>query len=117
MTREKANERMELFQGTLDLLILRTLRWGPETGMDREVYRADFRGRISGRSRLTVSRAATPATRRMDQGELGSFNHQAARQVLHVDAFRTKAARCRSITLEAIYFSVCGNSTDRPSST
>jgi PadR family transcriptional regulator, regulatory protein PadR len=32
MTREKTNERMELFQGTLDLLILRTLRWGPKHG-------------------------------------------------------------------------------------
>ena len=32
MTREKTNERMELFQGTLDLLVLRTLRWGPKHG-------------------------------------------------------------------------------------
>jgi len=32
MTREKTGERLDLFQGTLDLLILRTLRWGPKHG-------------------------------------------------------------------------------------
>lgn len=28
----RSSERLELFQGTLDLLILRTLRWGPMHG-------------------------------------------------------------------------------------
>ena len=32
MTKHADNERLELLQGTLDMLILRTLQWGPEHG-------------------------------------------------------------------------------------
>jgi len=32
MTRTPADPRLELLQGTLDMLILRTLRWGPQHG-------------------------------------------------------------------------------------
>jgi transcriptional regulator len=32
MAQDKATGRIGLFQGTLDLLILRTLRWGPKHG-------------------------------------------------------------------------------------
>ena len=32
MTRTPADPRLELLQGTLDMLILRTLRWGPRHG-------------------------------------------------------------------------------------
>lgn len=32
MTRPSDSERLELLQGTLDMLILRTLQWGPQHG-------------------------------------------------------------------------------------
>lgn len=32
MAKSPDNERLELLQGTLDMLILRTLRWGPQHG-------------------------------------------------------------------------------------
>src|SRR5512142_1784149 len=32
MARHTADERLELLQGTLDMLILRTLQWGPQHG-------------------------------------------------------------------------------------
>jgi transcriptional regulator len=32
MTRHSDRERLELLQGTLDMLILRTLQWGPQHG-------------------------------------------------------------------------------------
>ena len=32
MTRHSDSERLELLQGTLDMLILRTLQWGPQHG-------------------------------------------------------------------------------------
>src|SRR6187431_3688476 len=32
MTRHSDGERLELLQGTLDMLILRTLQWGPQHG-------------------------------------------------------------------------------------
>jgi transcriptional regulator len=32
MAKHAADERLELLQGTLDMLILRTLQWGPEHG-------------------------------------------------------------------------------------
>ena len=32
MTRDPADRRLELLQGTLDMLILRTLQWGPQHG-------------------------------------------------------------------------------------
>jgi len=32
MAKHTENERLELLQGTLDMLILRTLQWGPEHG-------------------------------------------------------------------------------------
>ena len=32
MTKERSEERIELVYGTLDMLILRTLRWGPTHG-------------------------------------------------------------------------------------
>ncbi|MGE5277924.1 MAG: helix-turn-helix transcriptional regulator, partial [Acidobacteriota bacterium] len=32
MTRTPDDPRLELLQGTLDMLILRTLRWGPQHG-------------------------------------------------------------------------------------
>lgn len=47
---EQTSKRLELFQGTLDLLILRTLRWGPMHGhgvakfieqSSRETFRID----------------------------------------------------------------------------
>jgi transcriptional regulator len=33
MTRTRDDARMELLQGTLDMLILRTLQWGPQHGL------------------------------------------------------------------------------------
>jgi transcriptional regulator len=33
MDRQAENARMELLQGTLDMLILRTLQWGPQHGL------------------------------------------------------------------------------------
>ena len=32
MTKQPADQRLELLQGTLDMLILRTLQWGPHHG-------------------------------------------------------------------------------------
>src|SRR3954468_21253087 len=32
MAKQPADQRLELLQGTLDMLILRTLQWGPEHG-------------------------------------------------------------------------------------
>src|SRR3954471_4753674 len=32
MAKQPADQRLELLQGTLDLLILRTLQWGPQHG-------------------------------------------------------------------------------------
>ena len=32
MTRQRSDERLDLLQGTLEMLILRTLQWGPQHG-------------------------------------------------------------------------------------
>ena len=54
--RSQYKNRIELLQGTLDMLILQTLQWGPQHGYGiAQALRLAIRRRASGGDRITVS--------------------------------------------------------------
>ena len=94
--------RIELLQGTLDLLILQTLRWGPQHG-----YGISHAIRASSGERLDVDTGslypgAPPAgARGLDRLGVARLRQQAARQGLPSDARGpAQARRPRRIAVE-----------------
>ena len=54
--KDQYKNRIELLQGTLDMLILQTLQWGPQHGYGIvQALRFAIRRRASGGERITVS--------------------------------------------------------------
>ena len=60
MTKDRPLSRIELLQGTLDLLILQTLRWGQNHGYGIAQIRTNFR--TSSRRTPDLSRAPSPGS-------------------------------------------------------
>ena len=101
--REPYRNRIELLQGTLDLLILKTLTWGAQHGYgitqairatSREVLQVDTGSALSGAPPPGAGRAL---------GRLGveDLREQAARQGLPPDRRRAPAARGRAVAVGA----------------
>ncbi|HEY6912395.1 MAG TPA: PadR family transcriptional regulator [Myxococcales bacterium] len=65
MSTRKDREQLELLQGTLDLLILRTLIWGPQHGQGI----ANAIQQASGEQLLVEHGALYPALQRLEQRE------------------------------------------------
>jgi PadR family transcriptional regulator, regulatory protein PadR len=66
-------QRNTLLQGTLDLLIVRTLVLGPHHGSATSERAHQVSGQSSpGPARVVVSGAPSPRTPRLDQGALGT---------------------------------------------
>ena len=94
-------ERIDLPQGTLDLLILRTLALGPEHGWGISERIHQILSRSSANpAGFVVSRAASPRTPRLDQGPLGFVRQQSPREILRTHENRPQAARNRKGRVE-----------------
>ena len=68
-------DRLEIMQGTLDLIILRTLRWGPHARpRHRQIHRANLRRHFQNRARLTLPRTPAPPPGKVDHRVLGHLH-------------------------------------------
>src|SRR5205085_12119842 len=86
MSTKEERERIELLQGTLDLLIVRTLLLGPAHGArHREGHRIQVGRRVAGGAGIALSGAAPAHQTKMDFRGRGHFGEQPARQVLPAD--------------------------------
>ncbi len=97
MSTKAEEDRLELLQGTLDLLILRTLRLGPAHG--HAIAKAIERGSddvLQVRARLPVSGTSPLDQAEMDHLRGRHVGEQPARQVLSADRERPKATRGRN---------------------
>src|SRR6266478_88280 len=102
MSTQEARELLELLQGTLDLLILRTLVFGPQHGqcIARSIQQT------SEEALLVEHRALYPALQRLEaQGwvasPLGNFGEQPESSLLYSDPGWAKTACQRKHSLEA----------------
>ena len=87
MSTKEERERIELLQGTLDLLIVRTLLLGPAHGArHREGHRIQVGRGVAGGAGIALSGAAPAHQTKMDFRGRGHFGEQPARQVLPADA-------------------------------
>ena len=102
-TRARYKNRIELLQGTLDLLILQTLQWGPQHG-----YAIAQAIRIDSSEALQVDTGSLyPALHRLERQKLigailEGVGQPAADARLPVDPERARAAALRAIPLEQI---------------
>ena len=82
-----SNEKMDLLQGTLDLLILKSLKLGPMHGYGISVLiRQTSEEAIARRPRLALSSALPAGAPGLDSVGMGSFRKQSQGQVLQVDS-------------------------------
>ncbi len=98
--RVRYQNRIELLQGTLDLLILQTLQWGPQHGYGISVAIRNRSGEI-----LQVDTGSLyPALHReMDCGGVESLREQAAGKVLPTDGDRQEATYKRTLEVVAAF--------------
>ena len=96
-------KRDVLLRGTLDMLILRTLQWGPTHGHDIAKHiqrRTDDVLQVA--AWLALSRPPSASPERLDLFQLGDAqNAQPRILVLPPDRRRTAAADCRGATVAA----------------
>jgi len=82
-----ANERLELPQGTLDLLILKTLALEPPARVGHfGAPPADFRRCVAGAAGFLVPGPAPARAPRMDQSPMGYDREQPESEILRVDS-------------------------------
>ena len=95
MSKPPDEQRLELLQGTLDMLILRTLQWGSQHGHGiGQAIRTQSDDLLKGRDRLPVSGASPPRKTRMAEVPVGRERGQPASEVLPADG-RGKAQLLR----------------------
>jgi len=82
----------DLLQGTLDLLVLKTLQSGPTHGWDI-AHTAGFTGRSSGRPGIVVSGAAPAGGARLDCFGVGGVGEQPEGEILQTDRRRPETVR------------------------
>src|SRR5207248_11414625 len=93
----------DLVQGTLDLLILKTVSLEPKHGwaIAKRIQRIFGRG-ASSAARFAVPSFARFGTKSLDQGQVEGNGDGQRSQVLFLDRRRTRAARERSRKLESV---------------
>src|SRR6266481_5168369 len=97
LKREPYRNRIELLQGTLDLLILQTLQWGPQH--DQPGDPRQFRRCAASRYRFALPRAAPAGTQTLDHREMGGLGKSPADQDLPPHTRRQKAVAFRTFPL------------------
>ena len=94
MSTRDTEDRLELLQGTLDLLILRTLIFGSAARPGhRARHPADVGRRAAGRARSALSRAAAARGARLDFREVGRLQEQSQGPLLFADGGRPQTTR------------------------
>ena len=82
---------MDMLQGTLDVLVLRGLTWGPKHGYAVARWIETTLGRIAHRARRRALHRAPPdGGPRADRRGVGRLRARPARKVLSPDAGRTQ---------------------------
>src|SRR4026208_956182 len=93
-----------VLQGTLDMLVLRTLQWGPQHGHGIGVAIASLSQEELQVDHGSLYPALHPPARRaawLDRGRVEAVRQQAAREVLPADADRQEAAARRRVEVES----------------
>ena len=94
------NNRIELLYGTLDLLILRTLVYGPSHGhaIAKHIRRVS-ENRPADRDGLALSRPAQAGGARLDRGRVEEVGQGQARPLLPAHPGRPRAPDCAAVAL------------------
>jgi PadR family transcriptional regulator, regulatory protein PadR len=94
--RERYQNRIELLQGTLDLLILQTLRWGPQHG-----YGISQLIRTNSGERLQVDTGSLyPALHRLERQGWLAFEWQISENNQRTKVYRLTAAGRKQLVAE-----------------
>ena len=94
--------RIELLQGTLDLLILQTLQWGPQHGYGISVAIRNRSGDLLQVDTGSLYPAlAPPGQTEVDQSGVENLRKQPARQVLPTDCRRKETTDPRTLQVVA----------------
>jgi len=98
-TKDGYQNRIELLQGTLDMLILKTLQWGEQHGYGISQAIRVSSGDVLQVNRLSISRFAQVGTSTLGQGGMEAERKQPAREVLqdHKTGQGTTCFRLRTL--------------------
>ena len=97
---KKHDAKLELLQGTLDMMVMRILLAGPANGYEiaRSIERLS-RGCSRYRPRISVSGALPPGEERNAYRQMGDLFHESPRAVLSPDSGGPKTACCRAVEM------------------
>lgn len=96
MAKDRYQNRIELLQGTLDLLILQTLLWGPQHG-----YGISQAIRLNSGERLRVDTGSLyPALHRLEKQKWIAADWQISENKQRVKVYRITAAGKKQLTAE-----------------
>ena len=91
----RAGARGDLLHGTLDMLILRTLQWGPQHGYAiAQTIRAQSSDVLHVEAGLALPGVAAPGQERLGLREMGSDRCESAREVLQDYCRRPESSSC-----------------------
>ena len=103
MALRQQQDRMDVLQGTLDMLILQTLQWGPQHGLRiAQGIRLKSEELLRVEAGIALSGAPPAGTARLAEIGMEGLRQRAAREVLPPHSIREETARSRAGQMGAI---------------